>query len=35
VLLTKLIDPAYTQRAIQHGWSRNVLNSHIETCDEI
>jgi predicted nuclease of restriction endonuclease-like (RecB) superfamily len=35
VLLTKLKDPqlrlAYAQRAIQHGWSRNVLNIHIET----
>lgn len=35
VLLTKLKDPAmrlsYAQGAIQHGWSRNVLNIHIET----
>ena len=35
VLLTKLKDPqlrmAYAQRAIQHSWSRNVLNIHIET----
>ena len=35
VLLTRLKDPAlrlaYAQRAIQHGWSRNVLNIHIET----
>lgn len=35
VLLTKLKDSqtriAYAQRAIQHGWSRNVLNIHIET----
>jgi predicted nuclease of restriction endonuclease-like (RecB) superfamily len=35
VLLTKLKDPsirlAYAQRAIQHGWSRNTLNIHIET----
>jgi predicted nuclease of restriction endonuclease-like (RecB) superfamily len=35
VLLTKLKDPAvrlaYAGRAIQHGWSRNVLNIHIET----
>jgi predicted nuclease of restriction endonuclease-like (RecB) superfamily len=35
VLLTKLKDGqarlAYAQRAIQHGWSRNVLNIHIET----
>ena len=34
VLLTKLKTPdqrlAYAQRAIQHGWSRNVLNIHIE-----
>jgi predicted nuclease of restriction endonuclease-like (RecB) superfamily len=34
VLLTKLKSPeqrlAYAQRAIQHGWSRNVLNIHIE-----
>lgn len=35
VLLTRLKDPvwrlAYAQRAIEHGWSRNVLNIHIET----
>lgn len=35
VLLTRLKDPqqrlAYAQSAIQHGWSRNVLNIHIET----
>ncbi len=35
VLLTKLKDPAmrlsYAQRTLQHGWSRNVLNIHIET----
>jgi predicted nuclease of restriction endonuclease-like (RecB) superfamily len=35
VLLTKLKDPsvrvAYAQRAIEHGWSRNVLSIHIET----
>jgi len=35
VLLTKLKDPtmrlAYAGRAIHHGWSRNVLNIHIET----
>jgi predicted nuclease of restriction endonuclease-like (RecB) superfamily len=35
VLLTKLKEPqarlAYAQRAIEHGWSRNVLNIHIET----
>ncbi len=35
VLLTRLKDPVirlnYAQRAIQHGWSRNVLNIHIET----
>jgi len=35
VLLTKLKDPeqrlAYAQSAIAHGWSRNVLNIHIET----
>ncbi|QAU24807.1 DUF1016 domain-containing protein [Dyella sp. M7H15-1] len=35
VLLTKLKSPewrlAYAQRAIQHGWSRNVLEIHIET----
>ena len=35
VLLTKLKDPAerlaYAQSAIQHGWSRNMLNIHIET----
>lgn len=34
-LLTRLKDTpmrlAYAQRAIQHGWSRNVLNIHIET----
>ena len=34
-LLTRLKEPqlrlAYAQRAIQHGWSRNVLNIHIET----
>jgi predicted nuclease of restriction endonuclease-like (RecB) superfamily len=34
VLLTRLKDPqlrlAYAQRAIAHGWSRNVLNIHIE-----
>jgi predicted nuclease of restriction endonuclease-like (RecB) superfamily len=36
VLLTRLKDPrqrmAYAQGAIAHGWSRNVLNIHIETC---
>jgi predicted nuclease of restriction endonuclease-like (RecB) superfamily len=35
VLLARLKDPqqrlAYAQRAIEHGWSRNVLNIHIET----
>ncbi len=35
VLLSKLKHPqerlAYAQSAIQHGWSRNVLNIHIET----
>ena len=35
VLLTQLKDPAlrlaYAQSAIAHGWSRNVLNLHIET----
>ena len=35
VLLTQLKDPAmrlaYAQSAIAHGWSRNVLNIHIET----
>ena len=35
VLLTKLKQPelrlAYAQSAIEHGWSRNVLNIHIET----
>ena len=35
VLLTRLKDPqqrlAYAQSAITHGWSRNVLNIHIET----
>ncbi len=35
VLLTKLKQPelrlAYAQNAIEHGWSRNVLNIHIET----
>jgi predicted nuclease of restriction endonuclease-like (RecB) superfamily len=35
VLLTRLKDPqqrlAYAQSAIRHGWSRNVLNIHIET----
>ena len=35
VLLTRLKNPAmrlaYAQRAIQHGWSRNVMNIHIET----
>ncbi|MDP2027395.1 DUF1016 N-terminal domain-containing protein [Sulfuriferula sp.] len=35
VLLTKLKDPAmrltYAQCAIEHGWSRKVLNIHIET----
>ena len=35
VLLTKLKAPemrlAYAQAAIEHGWSRNVLNMHIET----
>ncbi|MDP1983148.1 MAG: PDDEXK nuclease domain-containing protein [Sulfuritalea sp.] len=35
VLLTRLKDHplrlAYAQRAVQHGWSRNVLNIHIET----
>lgn len=35
VLLTRLKNPqsrlAYAQRAIAHGWSRNVLNIHIET----
>lgn len=35
VLLTKLKDPqqrlAYAQSATAHGWSRNVLNIHIET----
>ncbi len=35
MLLTRLKDPAlrlaYAQRAVQYGWSRNVLNIHIET----
>lgn len=35
VLLTRLKSPewriAYAQKAIEHGWSRNVLNIHIET----
>ena len=35
VLLTQLKDPAlrlaYAQSAVAHGWSRNVLNIHIET----
>ncbi len=35
VLLTRLKDPlqrlAYAQSALAHGWSRNVLNIHIET----
>lgn len=35
VLLTRLKDReqrlAYAQSAIKHGWSRNVLNMHIET----
>lgn len=35
VLLTRLKNPqsrlAYAQRAIEHGWSRNVLSIHIET----
>ena len=35
VLLTRLKQPAqrlaYAQAAIEHGWSRNVLNIHIET----
>lgn len=35
VLLTRLKDPhqrlAYAQSAIEHGWSRNTLNIHIET----
>lgn len=35
ILLTKLKNPdlrlAYAQRAIEHGWSRNVLEIHIET----
>lgn len=35
VLLTRLKDPrqrlAYAQSAVAHGWSRNVLNIHIET----
>jgi predicted nuclease of restriction endonuclease-like (RecB) superfamily len=35
VLLTRLKDPqqrlAYAQSAIAHGWSRNMLNIHIET----
>jgi predicted nuclease of restriction endonuclease-like (RecB) superfamily len=35
VLITRLKDQtmrlAYAQRAIQHGWSRNVMNIHIET----
>ncbi|SBT08737.1 conserved hypothetical protein [Candidatus Accumulibacter aalborgensis] len=35
VLLSRLKDPqrrlAYAQRAIEHGWSRNVLSIHIET----
>lgn len=35
VLLTQLKDPAqrlaYAQSAVAHGWSRNVLNMHIET----
>lgn len=36
VLLTRLKQPeqrlAYARAAIEHGWSRNVLNIHIETC---
>jgi predicted nuclease of restriction endonuclease-like (RecB) superfamily len=35
VLLSQLKDPAqrlaYAESAIEHGWSRNVLNIHIET----
>lgn len=35
LLLAKLKDPqqrlAYAQRAVEHGWSRNVLGIHIET----
>ena len=35
VLLTRLKDPqqrlAYARSALEHGWSRNVLNIHIET----
>lgn len=35
VLITRLKDPAmrlaYAQRAMEHGWSRNVLSMHIET----
>ena len=35
MLLTRLKDSAlrlaYAQRAVQHGWSRNVLNIHIDT----
>lgn len=35
VLLTRLKDPqqrlAYAESAVEHGWSRNVLNIHIET----
>lgn len=35
VLLSRLKDPAlriaYAQRALEHGWSRSVLNIHIET----
>ena len=35
MLLTRLKDSqqrlAYAQSAITHGWSRNVLNIHIET----
>lgn len=35
VLLSKLKEPqqrlAYARRAMEHGWSRNVLNIHIET----
>ncbi|MDA8259628.1 MAG: PDDEXK nuclease domain-containing protein [Betaproteobacteria bacterium] len=35
VLLTRLKEPrlrlAYAQRALRHGWSRNVLNIHVET----
>ena len=35
VLLERLKEPAerlaYAQAAVEHGWSRNVLNIHIET----